>query len=106
VIHSFTSGLPLAEYCLSEGFMLGFNGIATFNRADNVREVIAAAPLEQILLETDAPYLTPAPYRGRPNAPFYLPLVAEKVAEVKQLDVETMLQQVYRNSMTTFFGAA
>lgn len=106
VIHSFTSGLPLAEYCLSEGFMLGFNGIATFNRADNVREVIAATPLEQILLETDAPYLTPVPYRGKPNAPFYLPLVAEKVAEIKHLDVEPMLQQIYHNSMTTFFGAA
>ena len=104
VLHSFTSGLPLAEYCLSEGFMLGFNGIATFNRADNVREVIAATPLEQILLETDAPYLTPAPYRGRPNAPFYLPLIAEKVAQVKQLEVEAMLQQVYRNSISAFFG--
>lgn len=106
VIHSFTSGLPLAEYCLAEGFMLGFNGIATFNKADNVRAVIAATPMEQILLETDAPYLTPAPYRGRPNAPFYLPLVAEKVAEVKQVDIEAMLQQIYRNSMTIFFGAA
>jgi TatD DNase family protein len=105
VLHSFTSGLPLAEYCLSEGFMLGFNGIATFNRADNVREVICATPLEQILLETDAPYLTPVPYRGRPNAPFYLPLIAEKVAEVKQLEVEAMLQQVYRNSISAFFGA-
>lgn len=105
VLHSFTSGPALAEYCLSEGFMLGFNGIATFNRADNVREVIALTPVEQILLETDAPYLTPVPYRGRPNAPFYLPLVAEKVAEVKQMEVETMLQQVYRNSIATFFGA-
>lgn len=105
VLHSFTSGLPLAEYCLSEGFMLGFNGIATFNRADNVREVICATPLEQILLETDAPYLTPVPYRGRPNAPFYLPLIAEKVAQVKQLEIESMLQQVYRNSITAFFGA-
>jgi TatD DNase family protein len=105
VLHSFTSGAALAEYCLAEGFMLGFNGIATFNRADNVREVIALTPLEQILLETDAPYLTPVPYRGRPNAPFYLPLVAEKVAEVKQLDVELMLEQVYRNSMALFFGA-
>jgi len=105
VLHSFTSGLDLAEYCLAEGFMLGFNGIATFNRAENVRAVIAATPLEQILLETDAPYLTPAPYRGQPNAPFYLPLVAEKVAAVKQLDAELMLQQVYRNSMALFFGA-
>jgi TatD DNase family protein len=106
VLHSFTSGLALAEYALAEGFTLGFNGIATFNSADNVREVITATPVEQILLETDAPYLTPVPYRGRPNAPFYLPLVAEKVAQVKQLDVETLLAQVYRNSMAQFFGAA
>ena len=106
VLHSFTSGLALAEYCLAEGFTLGFNGIATFNSADNVRDVIAATPVEQILLETDAPYLTPVPYRGRPNAPFYLPLVAEKVAQVKKIDVETLLAQVYRNSMAQFFGAA
>jgi TatD DNase family protein len=106
VLHSFTSGLALAEYCLAEGFTLGFNGIATFNSADNVREVIAATPPEQILLETDAPYLTPVPYRGRPNAPFYLPLIAEKVAEVKQLEVEAMLAQVYTNSMAQFFGAS
>ena len=85
--------------------MLGFNGIATFNRAENVREVIALTPVEQILLETDAPYLTPVPYRGRPNAPFYLPLVAEKVAAVKQLEVEAMLEQIYRNSLDIFFGA-
>lgn len=105
VIHSFTSGLALAEYCLAEGFMLGFNGIATFNRADNVREVIAATPVSQILLETDAPYLTPVPYRGRPNAPYYLPFVAEKIAALKQLEVEEFLGQVYRNSKALFFGA-
>ena len=106
VIHSFTSGLALAEYCLGQGFMLGFNGIATFNRADNVREVIAATPIEQILLETDAPYLTPVPYRGRPNAPYYLPFIAEKLAAIKQLEVEEFLGQVYRNSRAVFFGAS
>ena len=83
--------------------MLGFNGIATFNRADNVREVIDATPVEQLLLETDAPYLTPVPYRGRPNAPFYLPFVAEKVAEVKQLAVEQLLASARRNSYRLFF---
>lgn len=103
VIHSFTSGLPLAEFCLAEGFMLGFNGIATFNRADNVREVIAATPAERVLLETDAPYLTPVPYRGRPNASFYLPFIAEKVAETMALEVEELLGQVYRNSEALFF---
>jgi TatD DNase family protein len=103
VIHSFTSGLPLAEYCLSEGFCLGFNGITTFNQADNVRQVVAATPLEQILLETDAPYLTPVPYRGKPNAPFYLPFIAEKVAQVKGFTVEGLLQHAYRNSFQLFF---
>ena len=104
VIHSFTSGMALAQYCLAEGFMLGFNGIATFNRADNVREVIAVTPPEQALLETDAPYLTPVPYRGRPNASYYLPFIAEQVAETMQLEVEELLGQVYRNSQTLFFG--
>ena len=103
VIHSFTSGLPLAEYCLSEGFSLGFNGIATFNSADNVRAVVAATPLDQILLETDAPYLTPVPYRGKPNAPFYLPFVAERIAQVKGYDTEHLLAQAWRNSMALFF---
>ena len=64
VIHSFTSTMRLAEFCLSEGFKLGFNGIATFKSAEKVREVIECTPLDQIVLETDSPYLTPVPYRG------------------------------------------
>jgi TatD DNase family protein len=103
VIHSFTSGLPLAQYCLDEGFMLGFNGITTFNRAENVREVVAATPVEKIVLETDAPYLTPVPYRGKPNAPYYLPFIAEKIAEIKGCDVEQLLSQARINSFSLFF---
>ena len=102
VIHSFTSGMALAKYCLDAGFMLGFNGITTFNSAQNVREVVSATPLEQMLLETDAPYLTPVPYRGRPNAPYYLPFVAQKLAEVKSIPIEELLQQVYKNSIGLF----
>ena len=103
VIHSFTSGMALAEYCLAEGFALGFNGIATFNQADNVREVVSATPMDQLLLETDAPYLTPVPYRGKPNAPFYLPFIAEKVAQVKGYSVEHLLERAWHNSMELFF---
>lgn len=103
VIHSFTSSLALAEYCLAEGFALGFNGIVTFNKADNVREVVAATPVDRILLETDAPYLTPVPYRGKRNAPCYIPFVAERVAQVKGLGVETLLGHAYRNSLALFF---
>ncbi|MFV8816234.1 TatD family hydrolase [Haliea sp. E17] len=104
VIHSFTSSLALAEYCLGEGFSLGFNGIATFKAADNVREVIAATPPQQALLETDSPYLTPVPYRGRPNAPCYLPFVAEQVASCLNLPVEELLDHAWRNSHRLFFG--
>ena len=106
VIHSFTSSLELAEFCLGEGFMLGFNGITTFNRAENVRQVVAATPLQQLVLETDAPYLTPVPYRGKANAPYFLPFIAEAVAVIKSLDVEELLQQVHANSMRLFFEAA
>ena len=103
VIHSFTSSLALAEFCLGEGFALGFNGIATFNRADNVREVVAATPLNQLLLETDAPYLTPVPYRGRPNAPKYLPFIAQSIAQTKGTEIEELLAQAHENSLRTFF---
>lgn len=105
VIHSFTSGMKLAEYCLGEGFMLGFNGIATFNRAENVREVIRVTPDDQLLLETDAPYLTPVPYRGKPNAPCYLPFIAERVAQEKELAVEELLIKARSNSLKLFFSA-
>ncbi|QSP95331.1 TatD family hydrolase [Marinobacter salinisoli] len=104
VIHSFTSGPGLAKYALDQGWCLGFNGITTFNKAENVRDIVRMAPIEQILLETDSPFLTPVPYRGRENAPFYLPFVAEKIAEVKELPLEQVIEQTYRNSLRTFFA--
>lgn len=103
VIHSFTSGPDLARYALDQGWCLGFNGIATFNKAENVRDIIRMTPIDQLLLETDSPFLTPVPYRGRENAPCYIPFVAEKVAEVKALALETVLAQTYANSLRTFF---
>lgn len=102
VIHSFTSGIDLARFCLDQGFMLGFNGIITFNKADNVREVLAATPIDQLLVETDAPFLTPAPYRGRENAPKYLPFVIEKIADVKDLPVDQVLKRSYHNAQRLF----
>ncbi|MBU2864452.1 TatD family hydrolase [Reinekea forsetii] len=102
VIHSFTSGLPLAEFCLEQGFMLGFNGIITFNKVENVRDVLRATPIEQLVVETDAPYLTPVPYRGKQNESKYLPFIIEKIAEVKELTVEQVLQYSYANSNRLF----
>lgn len=106
VIHSFTSGIALARTAVELGFCLGINGIVTFNKADNVREVVADAPLERLLLETDAPYLTPVPYRGAENAPRFLPFIAERIAEVKGISVEEVLEQTWQNSLQTFFPQA
>ncbi|QCF24771.1 TatD family hydrolase [Hydrocarboniclastica marina] len=106
VIHSFTSGPGLAQYAIDQGWCLGFNGISTFNKAENVRDIIRMTPLGSLLLETDAPFLTPVPYRGRENAPFYIPFVAEKVAEVKETGIEEVLAQTYHNSYRLFFPPA
>jgi len=102
VIHSFTSGLELARFALAEGFYLGFNGIITFKNAENVRDALRITPLDKILLETDSPFLTPDPYRGVENAPYYLPFVAMKIAEVKGESLETILKNVYQNSIDLF----
>lgn len=106
VIHSFTSGPGLARYAIDQGWCLGFNGISTFNKAENVRDIIRMTPLESLLLETDSPFLTPVPYRGRENAPCYIPFVAEKVAEVKEVAIEDVLSQTYKNSYRLFFSDA
>ena len=103
VIHSFTSGIDLAKYCLDQGFHLGFNGISTFKTAENVREVVDITPVDKILFETDAPYLTPVPYRGRPNEPKYLPFIAENIATVKNIPLDELLPKVWNNSMELFF---
>jgi TatD DNase family protein len=103
VIHSFTSSLDLAQFVLDEGFHIGFNGIITFKNAINVQEVVKITPPERILFETDSPFLTPVPHRGKENAPYYLPHIAAKIAELKGLDLETLKTQVFHNSLSCFF---
>ena len=104
VIHSFTSGPALAEGALEMGFHLGFNGITTFKNAHNVRSIVELTPIDRIVLETDSPYLTPVPFRGKPNAPHLLGLVAAQIAELKDLPVETCLQTVHANSLNLFWN--
>jgi TatD DNase family protein len=102
VIHSFTSELRLAEKALKLGFYLGFNGIITFKNADNVRAALKITPLSKLLLETDSPYLTPIPFRGKENAPYYLPCVAHFMSEFLDIDCEKLLKQIYSNSQSLF----
>ena len=102
VIHSFSSGEELAEAALDLGFYLGFNGMATFKTAENVRSAIENCPLERILIETDAPFLTPTPFRGRENNSGFLPIIAQKVIDLKGVDPLVGLQTIFENSKNCF----
>lgn len=102
VIHSFTSGIELAKLAISLNFYLGFNGIITFKNAHNVREAVSICPIEQILLETDSPFLTPVPFRGKENSPAKLPYILEKVAEIKGLSPKEVETTCFNNSLKLF----
>lgn len=98
VFHSF-GGSPeeLKEALSYPNFMLGINGVITYKNA-HFRDYLALAPLDRILLETDAPYLSPLPYRGKRNEPAYLIHVAQQLAEVYQVSVETVAEQTTENA--------
>lgn len=78
--HSFAGGLEMAREVIDRGAYLGISGMVTFNRADNVREVLPILPADRLLVETDTPYLAPVPYRGQPNRPAYVVEVAKRIA--------------------------
>ncbi len=84
------------------GWYLSFTGTVTYTNARKALEVIAAVPLERIMIETDSPYLTPEPFRGRRNDSTYVHLVCEKIAQVKGLDVETVAETTYQNGLAFF----
>lgn len=83
LMHCYTSGADLARRAAALGAWFSVSGIATFKAAQDVREVIAAMPADRIIVETDCPYLAPAPHRGRRNEPAYVPLVLAKLAEIR-----------------------
>jgi TatD DNase family protein len=85
VMHCFTETLEVAQAALDLGFHISFSGIVTFRNAQSLREVAAAVPLSRLLIETDAPYLTPVPHRGTTNEPGFVPLVARAIGAVKGL---------------------
>ena len=85
------------------GWMLSFNGAATFKNTKKAPDVIAAVPLERLMIETDAPYLTPVPHRGERNDSSYVRFVAEKIAQIKGLAPEEVEQATWENGRR-FFG--
>ena len=90
VMHSFSGSIAIAERALAAGFYLGFTGPITFKKADETRAIAARVPLDRLLVETDGPFLTPAPHRGKRNEPAYVVEVARCLAGLHQTDIEEM----------------
>lgn len=90
VMHCFTETQDFADAALALGFYISFSGIVTFRNAAALQEVAARVPLDRLLIETDAPYLSPVPFRGKVNEPSRVPLVAGKIAELRGMDVDAV----------------
>lgn len=102
VIHCFTGDYQAARAYLDLGFYLSFTGIITFKNAGALREVVGKVPLDRMLVETDSPYLTPVPHRGKRNEPAYVRFVAETIATVKNVDLATVAQATSTNVKNLF----
>ena len=104
VFHCFTESQAVARAALDLGFYISFSGILTFKTAADLREVAAFVPLDRMLIETDSPYLAPMPHRGKTNNPSYVPFVAQQIAQLKALPVETIAEATSRNFERLFTG--
>lgn len=102
VFHCFSGSMELAQRAIELGFMISFSGIVTFKKADELREVAKQVPLERLLIETDCPYLTPIPYRGKRNEPAYVVEVARCLAGIHRIDIEEIGRLTSEN-FTSFF---
>jgi len=102
VFHCFTGGVPEARRALDMGAWLSFSGIVTFRTAGDIRESAALAPLDRILVETDAPYLAPVPHRGRPNEPALVPVVGAAVAEARGVKTSVVEDATWANTHEAF----
>ena len=102
VLHSFSAPSSIADRALAAGFYLGFTGPITFKNADDLRRIAANVPLDRILTETDAPFLTPTPHRGERNEPAYIPLIVARLASLKSLPVEQMAAATVANAERLF----
>jgi len=104
VMHCFAEDLDTAEAAIDLGFYISFSGILTFKSAQDLREVAKQIPTERILIETDSPYLTPVPYRGKPNSPAYTYYVAEKLAEIRNTTIGEIAKVTTQNFNQLFFS--
>ncbi len=102
VLHCFSGDLEMARACLALGFYLSFTGNITYPKNEGLREVVAGIPIDRMLIETDCPYLSPQPFRGKRNEPAYVKLTAEKIAQIKGLTIADVSRVTNRNAFDLF----
>ncbi|MBP5444641.1 MAG: TatD family hydrolase [Acholeplasmatales bacterium] len=104
VMHGYSGSLEMAKEFVKLGLKLGIGGVLTFKNAKNVKEVVKELDLSNFVLETDCPYLTPTPYRGKRNAPYYIPLIAKEMADIKGIDIKEVEETTTKNANELFGG--
>ncbi|MFF3495701.1 TatD family hydrolase [Streptomyces sp. NPDC002795] len=102
VFHCYSGDADMAQICAENGYFMSFAGNVTFKNAQPLRDALAVAPLQLVLVETDAPFLTPAPYRGRPNAPYLIPVTLRAMAAVLGVTEEALATSVSANTARAF----
>lgn len=103
LFHCFSGSSEFMKECIKEGWYIAIGGVVTFKNAIKMKEVAKTVPLEKLVLETDSPYLTPVPYRGKPNKPAYVKYVAEEIAKIKNLEYDEIASVTSKNA-EEFFG--
>ncbi|MFJ4921238.1 TatD family hydrolase [Streptomyces sp. NPDC088725] len=102
VFHCYSGDAEMAEMCAAAGYFMSFAGNVTFKNAQPLRDALTVAPLGLVLVETDAPFLTPAPYRGRPNAPYLIPVTLRAMADVRGIGEDAMAEAISSNTAQAF----
>ena len=98
VMHCFSGSSEFAAECVKEGFYIALGGVTTFKNAKKAKEVAKTVPLDRLLLETDAPYMTPVPYRGKENQPAYVKFVAQEIANLRNISFEEVAKATTENA--------
>ncbi len=102
VLHCFSGDMDMAEKALNMGLYISFSGVITFRNAKKMPDIVKAIPLDRILIETDAPFLTPVPHRGKRNEPAYVKYMAEKIADIKGISLEELGKTIIDNAARLF----
>ena len=102
LFHCFSGSTEFMKECVNEGWYIALGGVVTFKNAVKMKDVAKNVPVDRLVLETDSPYLTPVPYRGKPNKPAYVKLVAEEVAKIKDMTVEELVNATTVNAERFF----